>query len=47
VCPPGSPLGSFENNRAHSNARYGLRIFNHWVPRAIPCGWQSRWGSAR
>ena len=41
VCPPGSPLGSFVNNRAHSNGRYGLRIFNHWVPRANPCDWQS------
>ena len=46
VCPPGSPLGSFENNRAHSNGRYGLRIFNHWVPRAKPCDWRSAVSSA-
>jgi hypothetical protein len=38
ICPRGSPVGSFENNRAHSNGRYGLRIFNEWIPRADPCG---------
>ena len=26
ICPPGLPLGSFENNVAHSNGRFGLRI---------------------
>jgi hypothetical protein len=26
ICPPGLPLGSFTNNTAHSNGRFGLRI---------------------
>jgi hypothetical protein len=37
VCPQGLPLGQFERNRAHSNGRYGLRIFNSLVPRTQPC----------
>ena len=32
VCPPGLPLGAFRGNVAHSNGRYGLRIFNRYVP---------------
>jgi hypothetical protein len=37
ICPPGMPLGAFDNNTAHTNGRYGLRIFNQWDPRANPC----------
>jgi hypothetical protein len=39
VCAPGMPLGAFENNTAHTNGRYGLRIFNFWDPRKEPCSW--------
>lgn len=39
ICPPGMALGAFHNNTAHSNGRYGLRIFNHWDPRKEPCRW--------
>lgn len=27
LCPVGMKLGSFKNNEAHSNGRYGVRIF--------------------
>eukprot|EP00854_Cymbomonas_tetramitiformis_P005761 gene5761-6952_t len=37
VCPNQSPLLEFSNNRAHSNARYALRIFHGYHPRADPC----------
>eukprot|EP00892_Ulva_mutabilis_P008257 jgi/Ulvmu1/5803/UM025_0058.1 len=46
ICPPGEPLGAFEDNTAHSNVRYGLRIFNFWVPLAADrdaCGWSKWW----
>eukprot|EP00761_Pharyngomonas_kirbyi_P010107 gb/GECH01010125.1/.p1 GENE.gb/GECH01010125.1/~~gb/GECH01010125.1/.p1 ORF type:complete len:3495 (+),score=610.83 gb/GECH01010125.1/:1-10485(+) len=37
VCPLHMPLGEFRNNRAHSNGRYGLRIFRRWEPLQNPC----------
>ena len=46
ICPPGEPLGAFEDNTAHSNVRYGLRIFNQWVPldsSRSPCQWGQSW----
>jgi hypothetical protein len=41
ICPPGMPLGAFSNNTAHSNGRYGLRIFNFFDPRKDPCSWEN------
>jgi hypothetical protein len=37
VCPENEPVGRFANNHAHSNGRYGLRIFHNMVPRTFPC----------
>ena len=37
VCPINTPLGEFKGNVAHSNGRYGLRIFHGLVPREFPC----------
>lgn len=37
ICPENSPLGEFTNNVAHSNERYGLRIFHNLMPRTYPC----------
>lgn len=37
ICPENSPLGEFSDNVAHSNGRYGLRIFHNLVPRVNPC----------
>jgi hypothetical protein len=37
VCPENSPLGYFSNNVAHSNGRYGLRLFHNLIPREKPC----------
>ncbi len=37
ICPENSPLGEFTNNVAHSNGRYGLRIFHKLKPRTFPC----------
>ena len=31
------PLGEFSNNVAHSNGRYGLRVFHKLKPRTYPC----------
>jgi hypothetical protein len=36
VCPPGNPLGYVANNVAHSNIRFGLRIFKLFS-RKFPC----------
>ena len=36
VCPIGNPLGSVYNNTAHSNTRFGLRLF-HLYSRRFPC----------
>jgi len=36
VCPNGNPLGYVTNNIAHSNTRFGLRIF-HLYSRTFPC----------
>jgi hypothetical protein len=38
VCPKGVPFGLFTDNVAHSNAMFGLRIWNDFVPRTNPCG---------
>ncbi len=37
VCPINTQLGEFDKNVAHSNGRYGLRIFHGHVPRKYPC----------
>ena len=37
MCPNNAKLGSFNNNVAHSNGRYGLRIFHGLEPRTYPC----------
>ena len=37
VCPTSTRLGKFDGNVAHSNAKYGLRIFHSHVPRVSPC----------
>ena len=37
VCPENQKLGEFENNVAHSNGRYGLRIFHNHFPRTKQC----------
>jgi hypothetical protein len=37
ICPINEKLGKFDDNVAHSNGRYGLRIFHGLVPRTYPC----------
>jgi hypothetical protein len=37
ICPENNPLGEFTNNVAHSNGRYGLRVFHKLKPRTYPC----------
>jgi len=37
ICPENEKVGIFDNNHAHSNGRYGLRIFHNMVPRTFPC----------
>jgi len=37
VCPENEPVGIFRGNHAHSNGRYGLRIFHNMMPRTFPC----------
>jgi hypothetical protein len=37
VCPENERVGRFFNNTAHSNGRYGLRIFHNMMPRQFPC----------
>jgi hypothetical protein len=36
-CPENSKVGLFINNTAHSNGKYGLRIFHKMMPRKNPC----------
>jgi len=38
VCPEFDQLGEFTGNVAHSNGRYGLRIFHRFTPTDNPCG---------
>jgi len=37
ICPENERVGVYRNNTAHSNGRYGLRIFHNMVPRKFPC----------
>ena len=37
ICPENTKLGEFRDNVAHSNGRYGLRIFHNLIPREHPC----------
>ena len=37
VCPENDRVGEFRDNHAHSNGRYGLRIFHNMMPRKFPC----------
>jgi hypothetical protein len=37
ICPENEKVGEFRDNHAHSNGRYGLRIFHNMVPRTKPC----------
>jgi len=36
ICPKGIELKAFRNNIAHSNGRFGLRVFE-MIPRKYPC----------
>jgi len=37
ICPVGTPLAEFNNNVAHSNGKYGFRLFHGHIPRTYPC----------
>jgi hypothetical protein len=37
ICSRNARVGEFRNNSAHSNGRYGLRVFHNMVPREFPC----------
>jgi hypothetical protein len=37
ICPENAQLGEFTDNVAHSNGKYGLRIFHIMIPRTYPC----------
>lgn len=37
ICPEHVKLGEFRDNVAHSNGRYGLRLFHSMIPREHPC----------
>ena len=37
ICPENEQVGIFRGNHAHSNGRYGLRIFHNMIPRTFPC----------
>ncbi|GAQ89759.1 hypothetical protein KFL_005590010 [Klebsormidium nitens] len=41
VCPKRTPLGAFRDNTAHSNNKYGLRIFPEYYPLTQPCNYYS------
>jgi len=38
MCPENHAVGEWRDNHAHSNGRYGLRIFHNMVPRRFSCG---------
>lgn len=38
ICPEFMQLGEFTGNVAHSNGRYGLRLFHRFTPTDNPCG---------
>jgi len=42
VCPRHARVRKFENNIAHSNSHYGLRIYHFLAPRVEPCNSNSR-----
>ena len=37
ICPENEKLGQFKGNHAHSNGRYGFRIFHNLMSRKFPC----------
>jgi hypothetical protein len=37
ICSKNAKFGAHKNNTAHSNGRYGLRLFHDLVPRKYPC----------
>ena len=37
ICPEYEKVGEFRGNSAHSNGRYGLRLFHNMIPRKYPC----------
>jgi len=37
ICPENEKLGEFRGNAAHSNGRYGFRIFHNLMSRKYPC----------
>lgn len=37
ICPEYERLGEFTGNVAHSNGKYGLRVFNRYIPVEDPC----------
>jgi hypothetical protein len=37
ICPENEKLGIFKGNHAHSNGRYGFRIFHNLFSRKYPC----------
>ena len=43
ICPEFDQLGEFTGNVAHSNGRYGLRIFHRFNPSADPCAALNTW----
>jgi len=37
ICPEYGKVGQFKGNHAHSNGRYGLRIFHKMIPKKYQC----------